>query len=247
MLHLAVKQGGLGYSIKNQSVMFRENMLSFLNVIEAARLENVERMLTTSSACVYPRFCTIPTPETEGFLDEPEPTNSGYGWSKRMAEKMSQWYVEQYGMKIAIARPYNAYGPRDNFDLETSHVIPALIRRIMEGEDPVLVWGSGKQSRAFLYVTDFARGLLEVTEKYPVGDPINIGTDEEVTVGKLVSDICRIAGKQPKIVFDTTKPEGQPRRNCDTRKAKEKVGYTAQLSLEEGLTKTIQWYRENIT
>lgn len=246
VLNLAARVGGVGYNSKHHGTMFRENMLISCHMLEAARLAEVERFLAVSSACVYPRFCTIPTPETEGFRDSPEQTNEGYGWAKRMAEFMADAYHKQFGMTIAIARPYNAYGPRDNFDLEKSHVISALIRRIVDGkENPVTVWGDGTQTRAFLFVEDFARGLLEVCEKYAVSDPLNLGADEEVTVRALAEMISKISGSKAKLQFDPSKPTGQPRRNCDTAKAQAKIGFTARVGLEEGLTRTIQWYREH--
>lgn len=246
VLNLAARVGGVGYNSKHHGTMFRENMLISCHMLEAARLAEVERFLAVSSACVYPRFCTIPTPETEGFRDSPEQTNEGYGWAKRMAEFMAQAYHQQFGMKIAIARPYNAYGPRDNFDLEKSHVISALIRRIVDGkENPVTVWGDGTQTRAFLFVDDFTRGLLEVCEKYAVSDPLNLGANEEVSVRKLAETISRLSGSKAELVFDPSKPSGQPRRNCDTTKAQEKIGFVARVGLEEGLRRTIEWYREN--
>ncbi|HAH05648.1 MAG TPA: GDP-fucose synthetase [Elusimicrobia bacterium] len=244
VLHLAARMGGVAFNSAHPATMFRENTLLTLHVLEAARVAKVERFLMTSSACVYPRFCTVPTPETEGFKDWPEPTNEGYGWAKRMDEFQAMAYRKEFGLKVAIARPYNTYGPRDDFDPKTSHVIPALIRRVLSGENPLRVWGTGKQSRSFLYVDDAARGLLDAAERYAVCDPVNLGTREEVTIAELVKLIVELGGKSPKLVFDPSKPSGQPRRNCDTRKALRKLGFKAQVSLREGLSKTIAWYRE---
>jgi GDP-L-fucose synthase len=162
-----------------------------------------------------------------------------------MAEFQANAYAREFGMKIAIARPYNAYGPRDHFDPEKSHVIPALIKRVFDGENPLTVWGDGEQSRAFLYVTDLARGLLEVTEKYAEADPLNIGTEEEIKIKDLVSLILKISGFNHKVSFDTSKPSGQPRRNCDNTKAMAKTGFRAKVKLEDGLKKTIEWYVAN--
>ncbi len=243
VMNLAARVGGIEYNRLHPATMFRDNMLISLNVLEAARRTGVERFLVVSSACVYPRNCSIPTPEEEGFKDSPEPTNDGYGWAKRMAEFMGETYHREFGLKIAIARPYNCYGPRDHFDLKTSHVIPALIKRIFDGEDPLIVWGDGEQSRAFLYVEDLARGLIEVTEKYAICDPVNIGTDKEIKIKDLVELIKKLSSKNPKVYFDTSKPVGQPRRNCDNKKARKKVGFEAKISLEEGLKRTIEWYR----
>ncbi len=244
VLNLASRVAGIQYNINHPATMCTDNVQIISNILRSAVKNKVERVLITSSACVYPRFCTIPTPETEGFIDDPEPTNLGYGWSKRIAELYGRFYAKEFGLLVAIARPFNAYGPRDDFNPITSHVIPGLIKRVFDGENPLLVWGSGKQTRSFLYVEDFARGLIEVIEKYPNADPINIGTSEEITIEKLAKLIIKLSGNKPKIIFDKTKPDGQPRRNCDIIKAKRKVGFQNQINLEEGLKKTIEWYKQ---
>lgn len=246
VFNLASKVAGIQFNMDHPATMFGDNVTIAKNMMEAALRCNIERFLVTSSACVYTRHCTIPTPEEEGFMDDPEPTNLGYGWAKRVAELFGRFYNTEYGMKVAIARPYNAYGPRDNFDPEISHVIPGIIKRVFDGENPLVVWGSGKQTRSFLYAEDFARGLLAVSEKYPVADPVNIGTDEEVTIGNLAKLIVEISGKKTKIKFDTNKPDGQPRRNCDTKKALEKTGFKARIKLEDGLERTIAWYKKQL-
>lgn len=243
VLNLAARVGGIEYNRTHQGTMFRDNMLIACQLTEAARLSSVERMLVVSSACVYPRSSTIPTPETEGFKDSPEPTNAGYGWAKRMAEVLAQGYREEFGLRTAIVRPYNAYGPRDRFDEADSHVIAALIRRVFSGESPMKVWGDGAQSRAFLYVSDAARGMLEVCEKHAESDPVNLGTDEEVTIRRLAETIVRLSGQKVALDFDASKPSGQQRRNCDTTKARATVGFKAEVGLEEGLRRTIEWYR----
>lgn len=243
VLNLVAKVGGVGYNARHPGTMFRDNISLQNNMLEAARLAKVERFLVVSSACVYPKLCTIPTPETEGFKDWPEDTNDGYGWAKRMFEFQAMAYHREFGMRFAIARPYNCYGPRDHFDPEVSHVIPALIRRVLDGEDPVRVWGDGTQTRAFLYVEDLARGLLEVTERYAECDPVNLGTTEEVSIRQLVGMVLEACGSTAKAEFDPSKPSGQPRRNCDNTKALNKVGYKTQVSLKEGLRRTVDWYR----
>ncbi len=243
VMNLAASVGGVGYNSVHPGSLFRDNMTVGINVLEAARLAGVGRFLVVSSACVYPRDCAIPTPETEGLRGEPEITNAGYGWAKRMAEYLGRAYAEEFGMEIAIARPYNAYGPRDHFDPERSHVIAALVKRVCDGENPVKVWGDGSVTRSFLYVDDFARGLLEVAEKYPKADPLNIGADDEISVRELAEMIVRLSGSREKLVFDLLKPSGQPRRHCDTAKAREKIGFQARVALPEGLAKTIEWYR----
>lgn len=246
VLNLAGVVGGVGYNSRHHASLFRDNMTLQLNMIEAARLEEAARYLVVSTACVYPRDCRIPTPESEGFRDEPELTNRGYGWSKRMGEYLGRAYAEEYGMSVAIVRPYNAYGPRDHYDLEKSHVIAALVRRVCEGESPLKVWGDGRATRAFLYVEDFARGLLEVAEKYPKADPVNIGSSQEVSVKELARAVLRAAGHDAKLVFDPSKPSGQPRRACDTTKSRKVLGFKAEVGLDEGLRRTVAWYRENL-
>jgi len=246
-LNLAGVVGGVGYNSRHHASLFRDNMTLQLNVLEAARLEGVKRYLVVSTACVYPRDCKIPTPETEGFRDEPELTNRGYGWAKRMGEYIGRAYAEEYGMSVAIVRPYNAYGPRDHYDLDKSHVIAALVRRVCEGESPLKVWGDGKSTRAFLFVEDFARGLLEVAEKYPNADPVNIGSAKEISIKDLAKAVLKAAGaEKTELVFDPSKPSGQPRRACDTKKARRVLGFTAKIPLDEGLRRTIAWYRENL-
>lgn len=242
VMNLAARVGGIEYNRTHHATMLRDNLFIALNMIEAARVSNVQRFLVVSSACVYPHDAIVPTPESEGFRDEPEETNQGYGWAKRMAEKLGQYYVKEFGMHIVIARPYNAYGPRDHFDSKFSHVIPALIRRVFDGENPIVVWGSGKQTRSFLYVEDFVDGLLLAVEKSPVGEVINFGSDEEVTIEDLIKEIIRLSHKNVKIVFDTTKPDGSPRRKSDNTKAISLLGFQAKTSLRDGLRKTIDWY-----
>ena len=242
VLNLAAHVGGIEYNIFHQATMLRDNLLIATIMLDAALANKVERFLVVSSACVYPRECKIPTPETEGFILEPEPTNGGYGWGKRMAELLGRYYAQQFGMKVGIIRPYNCYGPRDNFDPKVSHVIPGLIKRVLNGENPVVVWGSGRQTRAFLYVEDLARGMILAIERYPVPDPINLGADEEVSIKDLVGKIVSISGKKSKIKFDLSRSDGSPRRNSDNKKAKEKLGFQAGVSLTEGLKRTIQWY-----
>lgn len=243
VMNLAARVGGIAFNRVHQGTMLHNNLAIETTMLEAARKAGVERFLVISSACVYPHDAKVPTPETEGFRGEPEETNGGYGWAKRMAEKLGEYYSEEYGMKVGIVRPYNAYGPRDHFDPESSHVIPALIKRVVDGENPVVVWGSGKQTRAFLYVEDLAEGMIRAIEKYPVPDPVNLGTDEEVSIKDLIQKIIRISGSKTTVRFDHTKPDGSPRRNSDNTKAKEKIGFVASTPLDVGLKRTIDYYR----
>ena len=243
LMCLAARVGGIDYNIRHPGSIFRDNLSAFLSMIEAARLEATPRVLVTSSACVYPRLCTIPTPEEEGFRDRPEPTNEGYGWAKRMQEFVAEAYAREFEMNICIARPYNAYGPRDNVAPESSHVIPALIRRVEAGENPLIVWGDGTGTRSFLYVTDFVRGLMMVAEKSPQVGAINIGARDETSVRELAATIVELSGRSVRIEFDARKPVGQPRRSCDTSLAERLLGFRAAVPLREGLAKTIAWYR----
>lgn len=245
VFNLAARVGGIEYNRTHQGTMLRDNLMISTTMIEAARKASVERFLVVSSACVYPRNCFIPTQESEGFLDEPEPTNGGYGWAKRMAEKLGIYYAEEFGMKAGIVRPYNCYGPRDHFDPDTSHVIPALIKRVLDGENPVRVWGTGNQTRAFLYVEDLAEGMILAIEKYSVADPINLGTDEEISIRGLIQKIIKFTNSKADVVLDTSKPDGSPRRNSDNRKATKNLGFVPNVSLDEGLKKTIEWYKNN--
>lgn len=244
VLYLAAEVGGIHYNRLHHASLFASNLRPFLNVLEAVRETRPERFLITSSACVYPRHPSIPTPEQEGTHGEPEPTNGGYGWAKRMQEYLGTAAVQEYGLKIAIARPYNAYGPRDDFDPATSHVIPSLIRRVLSGEDPLKVWGSGNQTRTFLYVKDFVRGLLLCAERYAEGRPVNLGTDEETSIRELVELCLELIGRRPRVEYDTSRPEGQPRRCCDTTLMKRVLGWEPSTSLRDGLAETIRWYRK---
>lgn len=244
VFNLAARVGGVGFNIDHPGTMFFQNATISLNMLEAARLGEVDRFMCTSSTCVYPRYGTIPTPEEEGFNQDPEPTNIGYGWSKRVAELQARFYAQEYGMKIAVVRPANIYGPRDDFAPETSHVIAALIKRVFEATDSIEVWGSGKQTRSFIYVKDVVKAMMLATEKYAIADPINIGTDEEITIEELVKLIIKLTDKRLTVRFDTTKPEGQPRKGADITKIKQKLGWSPSYLLKEGLKETIAWYEQ---
>lgn len=250
VIHSAAQIAGLEHNAAHPASMFMNNMKLAFAPMETAAEVGIERYLVTSSACVYPRDCSIPTPEEEGFLDSPEPTNDGYGWSKRMQEFLGQAAAREYGLSVAIARPYNAYGPRDNFDPASSHVLAALIRKAVLADDGSFpVWGDGSHSRSFLYVDDFARGMLEVAARYPEADAVNIGADEETTireaaelVGALVS---KRLGRTVVPQFDPAGLTGQPRRRCDTGKAERLLQYRAKVPLTTGLERTIDWYLEH--
>ncbi|HJX13193.1 MAG TPA: NAD-dependent epimerase/dehydratase family protein [Dehalococcoidales bacterium] len=241
---LAARVGGVQYNISHPATMFFTNSNLALNVLEAARREGVVRFMCVSSTCVYSPDAAMPNLEEDGFLDDPDESNIGYGWSKRVAEMGARLYAREYGMKIAIARPANVYGPRDNFDAETFHVIPALIKRVFEAGDTIEVWGDGRQTRAFGYVKDAADAMMLLAERYAVADPINVGTDEEVTIRELIELIVRLSGRRLNIKFDTSQPQGQVRKVCAVTRMKEKLGWSPAYSLERGLEETIAWYRK---
>jgi len=247
VFHLASRVAGIGYNIEHSGTMMTENSIMSLNMLDAARKSSIERYQYISSTCVYPREASIPTPEGEGMLGDPEPSNLGYGWAKRVGELQAKMHAKEFGMKVSIIRPMNAYGPRDDFDPETSHVIPALIRKIINAKTEVSIWGSGNQTRAFVYVDDVARGMLMTLEKLTIPDPINIGTNEEIKIKDLVSMIVKITGRNDlQIKYDTTKPEGQLRKTASTKKAEELIQFKPKYSLEEGLKHIIDWYRSSI-
>ena len=244
VMNLAAKIAGVEYNKTHNATMLAQNLLIEIIMIDAARKTGVKRFLAVSSACVYPDNCSIPTPEWYGFLGEPDGVNWGYGWAKRMNEILGKCYRDEFEMKVGIVRPYNCYGPRDNFDPKPFHVVPSLIKRVLDGENPVIVWGSGRQTRAFLYVEDLIEGMILTIEKYAVGDPVNLGTNEEVTIKKLIDTIIKINGRDVKVVFDETKPDGSPRRNSNNTKAERMLGFYAKTKLEDGLEKTIKWYNK---
>lgn len=246
VLHLASQVAGILFNKSHPASMFSDNVLMTQHILDACVKVGTDRILLTSSACVYPRGATVPTPEEEGFTHDPEPTNLGYGWGKRVIELMGKFYAMEYGLQVAIARPFNAYGPRDDFDTEKSHVIPGLIKRIYEGENPLIVWGSGNQTRSFIYAADVAQGMLAVTEKYPLAEAINLGAEDEITIGKLAALLIELSGKKVSIQFDTTKPDGQLRRSCDTTKAKNILAFQASTPLSVGLTNTLAWYEQHL-
>lgn len=244
VMHLAAKIRGIGYNVKHHGEMFFSNAIMNLNMMEAARKEGVERFLCVSTVGVYPTDSSVPTPEEDAFKGEPGASEFGYGWSKRMAEVQARCYKDEYGMKVAIVRPFHVYGPRDDFNLETAPVVPSQIRKVLEAKDVLNVWGNGEQTRAFTYVADEVEGMMLAVEKYPEADPLNIGTDEEIKIKDLVRLIVELSGKKLKIEFDVTKPAGAPRRCADIAKAKRLIGYTPAVSIREGLKRTIDWYKE---
>ncbi len=245
LMHLAAKVGGISYNLKYMSDIYIDNILILANVIKAISINKIKNVLLVSSACVYPRDAIIPTPETEGFKGIPEETNEGYGWSKRALEIAGKMLQKQYNTKVAIVRPYNAYGPRDKFDIKEAHVIPALINKIFNAKNGIVeILGSGNQTRSFLYVRDAVDGMLLAMEKYPVADPVNLGSEEEITINELVNLIIKLSGKKVKIKHNLNAPEGYKRRKADLSKAKKYLGFKTKWNLEKGLKETIDYYNK---
>ena len=248
VIHLAAEVGGIGANMDNAGRFFYANMAMSLHLIEHARRVGLEQFVQVGTICAYPKFCPVPFEEQNLWNGYPEETNAPYGVAKKAALVMLDAYHRQYGLKGTYLLPVNLYGPCDNFDLQTSHVIPALIRKceaaIDRGDDHITCWGTGKVSREFLYVDDAAEGILRATESLQEPIPVNLGTGMEITIKELVALIARKTGFEGEIRWDATKPDGQPRRCLDTGRAKELLGWEAQMSFEEGLTRTIEWWRE---
>ena len=246
VIHLAAVVGGIGANRKNPGKFFYDNAIMGIQLIEYARRYGVEKFVCVGTVCAYPKYTPVPFKEDDLWNGYPEETNAPYGLAKKMLLVQLQAYRQQYGFNGIYLLPANLYGPRDNFDLETSHVIPALIRKCIEarerGEDEIVVWGDGSPTREFLYVEDAARAIIMAAELYNKGEPVNIGSGLEISIRDLVRIIAELTGFTGRIVWDTTKPNGQPRRRLDTSRAKEEFGFEAEVDLREGLKRTIQWY-----
>ncbi|MDO8751339.1 MAG: GDP-L-fucose synthase [Dehalococcoidia bacterium] len=247
LLHLAARVGGIGANQRNPGLFFHENMAMGMHVLEEGRRYGaLAKLVIVGTTCSYPKFTPTPFKEEDFWNGYPEETNAPYGIAKRSLLAMSWGYREQYGMNVIYLIPANLFGPRDNFDLETGHVIPALIRKFVEARDNslprVTLWGTGEPSREFLYAEDAAEGLLLASERYEKPDPVNLGTGQEVRIRELAGLVERLVGYRGEIVWDTTRPNGQPRRCLDTSRARSEFGFEAKTSLEEGLKRTIDWY-----
>jgi GDP-L-fucose synthase len=251
VIHLAASVGGIGANMENPGRFFFENLLMGVQMMEQARIFGVEKFAAIGTICAYPKFTPLPFKEENLWDGYPEETNAPYGLAKKMLLVQSQAYRAQYGFNSIYLLPVNLYGPRDNFDLETSHVIPALIRKCIEAvkrnETEITVWGTGKPTREFLYVEDCAEGILLAAERYNKSEPVNLGAGFEMSIKDLVGLIARLTGFTGEVVWDTAKPDGQPRRCLDTTRAKAEFGFTAKTGFDKGLKKTIEWYRENRT
>lgn len=250
VFHLAARVGGIGANQKNASRFFYDNLMMGVQLIEEGRNYGVEKFVCIGTICAYPKYTPVPFKEEDLWNGYPETTNAPYGMAKKVLLVQLQAYRKEYGFKGIYLLPVNLYGPFDNFDPSTSHVIPALIKKcfdaIREGKNEIVVWGTGKATREFLYVEDAAEGILLATERYDDPAPINLGAGFEISIKDLLDKIIELTRFKGRSVWDTSKPDGQPRRMVDTSKATEYFGFKAKIDFHEGLKKTIEWYKENI-
>lgn len=246
VIHLAASCGGIGANQKNSGKFFYDNILMGVNLMEAARLNGVSKFVQVGTVCSYPKYCPVPFKEEDIWNGYPEITNAPYGIAKRALLTMAQAYREQYNFNAVYLIPTNLYGPRDNFDSETSHVIPALIRKFVDakrrGDSRIEAWGDGTATREFLYVEDAADAIVYATEQYDGGEPVNVGSGQEIDIYTLAQIIAIDTGYSGDILFDSSKPNGQPRRRLDCTRALKEFGFTASTPLGEGLRKTVEWY-----
>jgi len=251
LFHLAATVGGIGANRANPGRFFYENMAMGLHIIdEARRYGELQKLIVVGTTCSYPKHTPTPFRTADLWNGYPEETNAPYGIAKKALLVMAQGYRQQYGLKSIYLIPANLYGPRDSFDLEMGHVIPALIRKFLEakqsGAPSVTVWGSGEVSREFLYVEDAAEGIVLAAERYDDPEPVNLGTGEEIRIKELVEQIKGLVGYEGQLVWDRSQPDGQPRRRLDVEPARNKFGFQARTKLEAGLRKTIEWYRQSV-
>jgi len=246
VIHLAARVGGIGFNRMYPAQLFYDNAIMGIQLMEAARQEGVGKFVVVGTVCAYPKFTSVPFREEEIWNGYPEETNAPYGLAKKMLLVQSQAYRQQYDFNSIFLLPVNLYGPGDNFEPESSHVIPALIRKFSEavksGSKTVEVWGTGAASREFLYVEDAARGIVMAAERYDKPDPVNLGSGKEISIKDLVEMIARLTGFDGEIKWDTTKPDGQPRRCLDVSRAKREFGFKTEMGFEEGVGKAIEWY-----
>jgi len=246
VFHLAAEVGGIGANRANPGRYWYANLMMGAHVLEQARVHETAKVVTLGTICEYPKFTPVPFREDDLWNGYPEETNAPYGVAKKTILVGAQTYREQYGLNAIHLLPVNLYGPRDNFDLNTSHVIPALIRKMHESADEVVLWGDGTPTREFFYVEDCVEGLLLGAERYDGAEPVNLGTGTEISIRDLAELIAELSGFEGEIVWDTSMPNGQPRRQLDTSRAKELFGFEAKTSLRDGLERTIAWYRSSL-
>jgi GDP-L-fucose synthase len=249
IIHLAALAGGIGANRARPAEFFYKNLMMGVPLLHRAWQEGVDKFVAIGTVCAYPKFTPVPFKEENLWDGYPEETNAPYGLAKKMLLVQSQAYREQYDFNSIYLIPVNLYGPRDNFNLETSHVIPALIRKCVEaqerGDQEVVVWGDGSPTREFLYAADAAEGILLGAERYDDSDPVNLGSGQEISIKDLAELIAKLSGFEGKLVWDTSKPNGQPRRALDTSRAQERFGFKAGTSFKDGLEQTIEWFLEN--
>ena len=249
VIHLAAIVGGIGANRENPGKFFYDNAIMGIQLIEQARIASIEKFVCIGTVCAYPKYTPVPFKEDDLWNGYPEETNAPYGLGKKMLLVQLQAYRQQYGFNGIYLLPVNLYGPGDNFDPETSHVIPALIRRMVEakerGSDSVTVWGTGDASREFFYVEDAAEGIVLASERFNKPEPVNLGSGEETRIRDLVPLIAELVGYDGEVKWDSSKPDGQPRRMLDTTRASEEFGFHAKVGLREGLMRTIEWYEQN--
>jgi GDP-L-fucose synthase len=244
--HLAAEVGGIGANRANPGRYWYANLAMGLNVLEQARRANTPKLVISGTVCAYPKFAPVPFREETLWDGYPEETNAPYGVAKKAILVGAQAYREQYGLNAVFLLPTNLYGPRDNFDLETSHVIPALIRKMVEAEDEVVLWGDGSATREFLYVDDCVEGFVLAAERYDGAEPVNLGASREISIRELAELIADVTGYGGRIVWDETKPNGQPRRSVDGGRARELFGFEARTHLRDGIERTVAWYRSRV-
>ncbi|MDZ4722152.1 MAG: GDP-L-fucose synthase [Roseiflexaceae bacterium] len=249
VIHLAARVGGIGANREHPADFFYDNLMMGVQLMHESWRANVAKFVALGTVCAYPKYTPIPFREEDLWNGYPEETNAPYGLAKKMLLVQSQAYREQYGFNSLYLLPVNLYGPRDNFDPYSSHVIPALVRKCVEakerGADHLEAWGDGSPTREFLYVDDAAEGILLATERYNGSLPVNLGSSYEISIRDLMETIARLTGFEGSIVWDTTKPNGQPRRKLDTSRANELFGFTSRTSFEDGLRRTIEWYAQS--
>lgn len=249
VIHLAANVGGIGANMKHPGSFFYDNLMMGVQLIHESYKAGISKFVATGTICAYPKFTPVPFKEEDIWTGYPEETNAPYGLAKKMMLVQSESYRAEYGYNSIFLLPVNLYGPRDNFDLESSHVIPAMIRKCIEARDAnaesITLWGDGSPSREFLYVEDAAEGLLLASEFYNESAPVNLGSGREINIADLAGIIAKATGFAGKIIWDTSKPNGQPRRCLDTNKATEYFGFTSQTSFEDGVKQTVDWYQQN--
>ncbi len=250
VIHLAAVVGGIGANKENPGKFFYDNLMMGVQMMEVGRKLGIEKFVAVGTACSYPKFTPLPFKEEDLWKGYPEETNAPYGLAKRMLLVQAQAYRQQYGLNAIYLIPANLYGPRDNFDLRTSHVIPALIRKcveaVREDKKQITVWGTGNATREFLYVEDAARGIILAAESYDKPEAVNLGSGNEISIRDLLGLIVKFTGFKGKIIWDASKPDGQPKRRLDTSRAEQEFGFKPKIDFGEGLKKTIDWYGKNI-